>query len=223
MRCYECGYQNEAGVKVCIKCGTKLEEGSAASTPPPPKPTPAQDAPLGGAKTMRGQAASAPSWDAPQSTTPSGNTANTSSNIIKCPSCSFYPLPAAPNATAPCPNCGFAGSGQAESSSKTMRVESINLGGEDDSKNSFKLIDERHGKEISFDGNTVDVNRDNIDPDNNTISSSVHASFSFENGQLHIEDKSSNGSTFIKVDGKMAVGDGSKIVIGNKVFTLKID
>ncbi|MFY0672939.1 MAG: hypothetical protein JXQ87_06020 [Bacteroidia bacterium] len=222
MRCYECGYQNESDVKVCIKCGTKLEEGSVSSPPPPPKP--AQDAPSGGAKTMRGQAASAPSWDSPKTPSTSNDSTPKSSSIIKCPSCSFYPLPAVPSKSSPCPNCGFgAASGESNTGSKTVRVASISLGDEDESKKSFKLIDERSGKEISFEGSTVDVNRDSVDPDNNTISSSVHASFSFENGQLNIEDKSSNGSTFIKVDGKMPVEDGSKIVIGNKVFTLKIN
>ncbi len=218
MRCYECGYQNETDVKVCIKCGTKLEEGSAPA-PTPPKPAQTSDAAIGGAKTMRGQVASSPSWDAPSQQKPAAT--EPTGNFSKCPSCQFYPLQAAPSPSNPCPNCGFGAA--AQSSAKTVRVGEINLDGEDEAPKAFKLIDEKRGSELSFEGDQVNVNRDAVDPDNNNISSGEHAIFSFENGQLFIEDKSSNGSTFIKVEGKMAVNNGSKIVIGNRVFTLKID
>lgn len=217
MRCYECGYQNNEDVKVCIKCGTKLEAQTAPPSPPPVQNTPSETPPIsGGAKTIRGKAADAPSWDA--------SVSPTASSIIKCPSCQYYPLHEAPSTSSPCPNCGFGATEDAapSSASKTVRVSAINLDGEPE-KTSFKLVDESNGKEWDFDGASTDVNRDAIDSNNNSISSDIHATFSFEGGQLYIEDKSSNGATFIKVEGKMPISNGNKVVLGNRVFTIKID
>ncbi|MBI1185414.1 hypothetical protein GC194_14175 [bacterium] len=222
MRCYECGYQNESDVRVCIKCGTKLDEAGSEPAAKSPAPEAATPPPASaGAKTIRGKAADSPSWDAPAQAASPSPSSHGSAAIIKCPACQYYPLPQAPDAAHPCPNCGHGASGGA-SASKTVKVDQVNIQTENGG-NKLILIEESSGREIPFSGDEINVNRDNIDPGNNAVSSQVHAVFSFQNGQLHLEDKSSNGATFIKVDGKMPVANNMRIILGNKVYKLKIN
>jgi hypothetical protein len=176
---------------------------------------------------MRGQAAQMPSWDAPSHNppaTPQPPKPAHATTSIKCPNCQFYPLQAMPSTGSPCPNCGFSGAqGQPQGgASKTMKVGEIQLDPSTSDGPSFALVDESTGREMIFSGLQVSLNRENLDPGNNSISSGTHALFSFDRGQLMVEDKSSNGATFVRANGQMPVANGNKVVLGNKVFTVKI-
>lgn len=103
-----------------------------------------------------------------------------------------------------------------------MKVGEIQLDPSNTDGPSFALVDESSGREIIFSGPQVALNRENLDPGNNSISSGTHAVFSFADGHLMVEDKSSNGATFVRASGKMPVTNGNKVVLGNKVFTVKI-
>lgn len=69
-----------------------------------------------------------------------------------------------------------------------------------------------------FDALSVVLNRQNTEPDNNSITSHQQAVLSFENGKWYIEDKSSFKTTFIRVTKKTELEDGDIIVLGNREF-----
>lgn len=90
----------------------------------------------------------------------------------------------------------------------------------------FSLIPlEADGKtecpELRFAGLEIELKRDNLDPGNNTITSDIQAFVTFEDGTWSIENKSVMETTFIRVNGKIALQDGDVILVGNKLFRFK--
>lgn len=69
-----------------------------------------------------------------------------------------------------------------------------------------------------FNSSKVVLNRQNTEPENNSITSNQQAILSFENGKWYIEDKSSFKTTFIRVTKKTALEQGDIIVLGNREF-----
>lgn len=235
MRCHECGYMNEDDAKVCAKCGTKLSAESANQKQQAPAPPPPSKSSSEGAPTMRGKAASGPAWDepsGPSGNAPSSGAPTSSANVNKCSSCGFYPLKEAPSNGNPCPNCGFEGSAaskpaasaeraeQAPSTASTMKLGDMNIG---EKTAVIRLKDEGSGRTIEFSGNSIDLNRQNLEPSNNSLSGKTHAVLNYENGKVSLEDKSSNGATFVQVDKPLTLKSGTKIILGNKVYTVEFD
>lgn len=223
-RCGECGWPNNAdSASDCEKCGASL----SASSPVAPPASPSTMGVADGKKTVMGGGHNLPAWDAGSSgnsgNTPAGNT----DSSLKCSSCGFYPLRATPSSTAPCPNCGFTGAGGAqptvvEGQSKA-HLKKTQMFGEisfDDAKPSkFKLV-ENNQQERSFEGKSVTIGREEIDPENFSLSTE-HATFEQVDGKWMLSNQSSNGFTFIQVKGRVEVQDGDIIVIGNKIFQFK--
>jgi len=223
MRCPECGYMNDDSAQVCIKCGTKLKSGEKKSQNPafntPKKESP--DSSSQGAKTMRGRT---PDMPPAEDASPSSVRAD---SIIKCPSCSYYPLRSLPGPGHACPNCGFEGEdvekkrgSRASSEAKTVKIGEMEIGNKQEA--TIHLREEGSGELTSLSGECIEINRPVLSPGNPSISASLHAVFSFDNGILYLEDKSSNGATFVQVTEKVKVPQGSKVVIGNKVYTVEI-
>jgi hypothetical protein len=218
MRCIECGYQNDAGVKSCIKCGTSLSESQASQNDPV---TIVQPDRLAGASTIRGNLASDPYWDKPE--IPDQNkplhAKESPADSFICSSCKFHPLRVMPSSPNPCPNCGYNGinEGGDKSSAKTVKINEVNVGSLKKTPR-ITLIDQTSKKEISFEGETISINRDQIDPSNNSISSKEHIIFHYSSGKFFVEDKSSNQASFIQITEKAEVPDGTLIIIGDKMF-----
>lgn len=210
MRCAECGYQNDEGVKVCVKCGTKLSGSAQQEFSPPSAPAAGSG---GGNPTIKGNISNQPAWDAGSKPKGGGGQYHT------CPDCSHYPLQNKVSAAHPCPNCQFTGTSnqtpaKESSGAKTAKLENVDFGVKD---HKVTLTDIRSEDSIEFKGKQIDLKRDKLDPSNDSISSK-HAALEFENGQLYIKDKSSNQATFIQVQGKVPISRGSKIIIGNKIY-----
>lgn len=74
---------------------------------------------------------------------------------------------------------------------------------------------------ISYSGTTIQLNRANTDPNNNTITSKVQAVLIREGGSWYIEDKSEQHTTFIRVGKRMKLENGDVIVLGNRLFEFK--
>lgn len=204
----------------------------------------------GGAKTVMGNASNMPAWDEGASG-PSGSNTTGGSNesnaptgsVNKCPSCGFYPLREPVSASAPCPNCGNKGSeqqgaagkepgieadkgasagaalGAAKGGSKTMRLSDLTP--EEEEEPAFVLVEERSQKSMEFEGEATTLNRDNLDKDNMSLSGTEHAKIYLKDGQWFIQDRSSNGATFVQVNGEVPLENGTKILLGNKIFTFK--
>ena len=194
--------------------------------------------------TIVGGRSNMPAWDEnsagpSNSIPPSAAAPNTAAgNVAKCSSCGFYPLRNEVSASHPCPNCGTTGDAKPEATAapayqpaashqmqkasganKTMRLGDLTP--EEEAKPEFKLIEERSQSVKEFNGTEVSVNRDNLDAGNMSISGQEHATFVFEDGKWFLNDKSSNGATFIQVNGKLELTEGTKILMGNRIYTFQ--
>jgi hypothetical protein len=155
---------------------------------------------------------------------PSGKQANNGSqkDIETCPKCQ-YPLRTKPDSSSPCPNCGFAGSGTKTvfDSGKTITISSLNQDSGELQEFRFKLVKEDDNSEIEIqspDEPEVILNRSHLDPANSTISSEQHLVMKFKNRRIYVEDVSSNGSSFLQAKIKVVIGNGTRLVIGNKIY-----
>ena len=133
-------------------------------------------------------------------------------SIKKCPSCGNDIIPG----TKFCAYCG-----------KPFRMGTINAGPAVTPGSFFTLQtlpweNERvQYQPMSFCGDSVVLNRANTDPNNNSITSSVQAVLTNENGKWYIEDKSDLHSTYLRVKGKVELHDGDVIVLGNRMFEFR--
>ena len=78
-------------------------------------------------------------------------------------------------------------------------------------------------KVISFDGDSNVLNRDNLDPGNNTITSKEQAVIEFRDGNWYIINKSELKTSFIQIDDTEPVKlkDGSIIILGDREFIFR--
>lgn len=63
---------------------------------------------------------------------------------------------------------------------------------------------------------SVELNRDNIDQTNTSITSKVQAELSYENGRWFLIDRSEQQTTFIQVSEKIEIKDGDMILMGDR-------
>lgn len=242
MRCFECGYQNSSDARVCIKCGTKLTSSGDAASPDPGR----GDAPAAtndGKKTMVGRSSEAPSWDGGAAKRPPAGKSAPSAGVHRCEKCGYYPLRQPVSAESPCPNCEYTGAASSTgpaaeaaasdaaptpqpkakpSQGKTRRLSDFNIGDSAEAEPVIVLTDEKSGKKLAFSGADLSLSRADLDPSNETISSKEHLQVSVLEGKLIVQDKSSNGATFVRATERMQVASGSSIIIGNKIYTIEI-
>lgn len=76
-------------------------------------------------------------------------------------------------------------------------------------------------KKIAFQKNKILLNRENTDPDNNTITSKVQATLEKKNGEWYLSDQSSLQTTFLRVAGEVKVKKGDVILLGNRAFKVE--
>lgn len=92
-------------------------------------------------------------------------------------------------------------------------------------KNGFTLkflkdtdeVDEKR-KTLSFSGDFASLNRENLEPDNFTITSKIQAEIKLVNGEWYIENKSSLKTTYIQVLSSIKLNKGDVIIMGNTRF-----
>jgi len=71
---------------------------------------------------------------------------------------------------------------------------------------------------LDFEGNTVDLNRANLEPTNMTITSKVQAVVSYRDGQWYLANESEMQTTFIRVDGEIRLQKGDILLMGDRMF-----
>lgn len=245
MRCKECGYQNDEQATSCIKCGTALEKTAPIVTPPvqesenedsgaktvkvsgEPEGTPtvkfSGDIPPAsseGAPTIRGKVVDMEAWDKPAETREKPAVTEKKHTYFTCTVCQYYPLQEPPSAANPCPNCGQGKEAKQNHSPGTQKLSDIKLG-----ETEYRLIlkDESSESSFDFEEGKSSVSRENLDEKNKSISGSKHALFSIQDGDLYLEDESSNGASFVQVKGKIKLENGMKIILGNKILEVKLE
>jgi|GEM_PF-1254592 len=226
MRCLECGYQNEDSATSCLKCGTALSAVPEAETPTPPEAVDnsapktikqSNDGKSSGTPTMKGLAVDLPAWDEPEeSRAPKTEKKHT---YFTCGECHYYPLQEPVNEKNTCPNCGSNGKAKAAAPG-TQKLGDIRLG---EANYTLVLIADKNEVSIAMEDGKASANRENLDEKNKSISSSKHAAFSVEDGELYLEDESSNQATFVQVRGKVKLENGAKIILGNKIYEIRLE
>ena len=71
---------------------------------------------------------------------------------------------------------------------------------------------------ITFSGDNVVLNRQNTDPNNNTITSKEQAVIVHKADGWYIENRSAGNTTFVQVNREMKINPGDVIVLGNRAF-----
>ncbi|MEO5890903.1 MAG: FHA domain-containing protein [Ferruginibacter sp.] len=73
-------------------------------------------------------------------------------------------------------------------------------------------------KEFELEKNSIELNRDNLDKNNITITGKVQAELFFENGKWYLLNRSDLKTTFIQVQDKIALKEGDTILMGDRKF-----
>lgn len=86
----------------------------------------------------------------------------------------------------------------------------------------------RDGEHISndrleFEGESVSLNRDNVDPGNNSITSKEQARIVFEDGKWYVEDKSAFKTTFVQAGRKTEIKNGDTILMGSRMVVFNCE
>ena len=71
---------------------------------------------------------------------------------------------------------------------------------------------------ISFAGNEIELNRENTDSENSTITSKTQATITHDNGKWAILDESELRSTFVQAARKIELQNGDLILLGNQLY-----
>lgn len=218
MRCQFCGWDNPDGKERCEKCNKPLNdvesEASSKGQSAHERLTERQkSSSFNPKKTLRESAVA-------------GNNAAENKEQEVCPECGFTLQ------NGECANCGYVSKNEEESVKsqhihqrepvdvrKTVRPQRK---GEKEQKFSLTPISEDtglpEGEAIAFEGNTIDLTRNNTDPKNSTITSHTQATIAYHEGKWSIEDKSEYKTTFVQAENKIEIQPGALILLGNQLY-----
>lgn len=85
-----------------------------------------------------------------------------------------------------------------------------------------RINEKKHLEPISFEGESVMLNRDNTETDNTTISSASQATITCVDDKWFIKDSSGQGTTFVKALNEIEIKDGDVILLGNRLFEFHV-
>lgn len=208
MRCNNCGWENPDNNSRCEKCNSPLQ----GNDNPYLYSSPAQP-------NLNKTVSEADAF--PQTPVQNNN----------CPNCG-YPL--RPNVQI-CPNCGTNNANPTHASQQPQAQQqphihqqpisgTVNPWQQVSKQCQCTLTPIQHDTENTppapqqFKGTTHQLSRQNLDPDNFTITSKLQASLTFENGQWFLQDLSTQHTTFIQVKAKTQLHSGDIILMGNRQF-----
>lgn len=218
MRCQFCGWDNPEGKERCEKCNKPLNEVEAASSS---KGQSAHER-----LTERQKIGSFNPKATVRENAVAGNNAAVNEAQEVCPDCGFALQ------GGECANCGYTVKKE-ETSQKSQHVHQHEQGdirktvrpqrkGEKEKKFSLTPISEDtglpEGETIAFEGNTIDLTRNNTDPKNSTITSHTQATIAYHDGKWSIEDKSEYKTTFVQAENKVEIQAGTLILLGNQLY-----
>ena len=210
MRCMNCGWENPENLTRCEKCNAPLE---------PIKRSEISDIQGAPNEALKGTISEQIIFHESKEPVEIQN---------NCPHCG-YPLR---DGCLVCPNCGKESNKKPEMSShnaETGHNATVNPWANPITGKSFYLqpIAWEHEKDVPgilhYFGDEVELNRANTDDANNTITSKVQAKISHDNGVWIIEDKSSQGTTFVQATRRIELNDGDVIMLGNRKFIFKTE
>jgi|GEM_PF-1565215 len=72
--------------------------------------------------------------------------------------------------------------------------------------------------ELHFEGHFIELNRSNLEPSNASITNKVQALIEFRDGSWYLINKSSQQTTFIRVEGAVPIKKGDVLLLGDRLF-----
>lgn len=78
-------------------------------------------------------------------------------------------------------------------------------------------------QQVNIKGDYNELNRGNLDPDNNTITSKIQATLTSKNGKWYIQNQSDQKTTFVFAGEPIEVKTGDIILMGNRTFVFEED
>lgn len=219
MKCHFCNWDNPEGRTRCEKCDHELQPDAVEPSNIHDRPTTRKpaDGPASNLKKTINE-----NEFRRQRERMSGTMAEETN---QCPECHIA------LEEGECPSCGYT-KNQNDEKQKTENKMSANKNKEtqrwdpkaDVVKGRFVLTPlsgktrQPEGDPISFTGNEIELNRDNTDPENSTITSKTQATITFEDGKWAITDESELRSTFVQAARKTELESGDLILLGNQLY-----
>lgn len=217
MRCQFCGWDIPDSNGNCEKCGKPMQEDTTESVKPANDSTherPTTRQPAKGVADLKATV---------RESSRSKAAATVLEEQSECPDCG-YELE-----NGVCPSCGYDSKADKKSDEKLVNMNNEGKKtvrprrkGEKDGRFVLTPISEETGQPegdlIQFEGNEVELNRENTDPKNETITSRQQAIVTHENGKWCIEDKSEYKTTFVQASRKIELQNGDLILLGNQLY-----
>jgi hypothetical protein len=234
MRCNNCGWDNQNGATVCIKCNTRLEQTKMEAKQPPAENR------FG--KTISDhdiQEPGLPIFGETMSEDPAGPAVGEGIEkdiLISCtnPDCGYLnPADALSCARCKSPLSSTIVIPQRQNSplskgtidpyrngsyTPACQLTLVLRDGEANSSPSGALAENSFTREFTLVNDSIELKRDNLDKDNNTITGKIQAELFFENGRWQLLNRSEMKTTFIQVSEKVELKDGDVILMGNRKF-----
>lgn len=230
MRCKNCGWDNPVGKSRCEKCnvplsGSMIDSEVSFSQHPPVEETGFRpDKTVYEEEVFREEASAGAGRKCEkcgyplrpgQSRCPECETETKEvEKEAYCPQCGQ----ALRGATNFCPNCGHSLISRPEK--KEFGRKTVLPGRR--FRCSLTLIPEEkehlEPQTLDFSGEEIILNRDNTEPDNNTITSQEQAVLIYENKKWYIQDRSSLKTTYVYAGDKVELHSGDIIVLGDRKF-----
>lgn len=78
-------------------------------------------------------------------------------------------------------------------------------------------------QQVNIKGDFNELNRQLLDPDNNTITSKVQATLTFKDGKWYVQNQSAQKTTYVYAGEPIEVKSGDIILMGNRTFVFEKD
>jgi len=217
MRCNNCGWDNPGGIERCEKCNAPLKGSMVMHMNDVSN---VQNDNLI-SETIKGSDPNLPYLDMPVVEEKEGKQ-QLSQNLKACPQCG-YPVR---SDVVKCPNCGkilekSRGENKQPEQKKNISGTISPWDKPKYSKCFLKPIareGEKEFQEIEFSGDEIELNRDNLEKDNMTITRKVQAVLKNIDGKWYIVDKSSLQTTFKLISEPVELKNGDIILMGDRKF-----
>lgn len=219
MRCQYCGWDVSDSKGNCEKCGKPMVEDDT-------EPAKVVNESVHERPTTRQPSKGMADFKATVRESSRGKTfATVLEELTECPDCG-YKLE-----NGVCPSCGYDSNSKTNDNNNEKPIK-MNADGkktvrphrksEKDGRFILTPISEDTGQPegdfIQFDGNEVELNRENTDPKNDTITSQQQAIISREDGKWNILDQSEYKTTFVQAARKIELQNGDLILLGNQLY-----
>lgn len=205
IKCNNCGWDNPDNMENCEKCKVPLKRTNYPTGNI--KPSQNNLSPLAG--TRVGMQPDKPFIDEPNEAPGNAEEPQDIENI-ECPACG-YPIR---KGTKICPSC--------HANIKIKKGMTVNPYDKVKEAKCFLKPKPRKGEDVlpklKFSGNSIKLNRENLEPANMTITSKIQAIVSFKDGKWYVEDKSEQKTTFKQIKESMELNKGDIILMGDRLF-----